>query len=306
VPADERQRFSQEVQRYLDMGTSPLLGSAQEVTGRHADGTLLALEVTITEAELATQRIVTASVRDIAARKAVDRMKSEFIATVSHELRTPLTSIRGSLALLLGPFGNGLAGQTRSLLEMAHRNTERLIALVNDILDVERIEGGRLEFSFQPVDLVTLAREAVEANQGFAAERGVTLRLTHAPDHLQVMGDSGRFLQAMANLLSNAAKFSDRGTEVVVELAREQDAARVIVRDTGLGIPGDFYARVFQKFAQADSGDTRAQGGTGLGLSICKAIVERHGGRIGFESQPGATSFFFTIPLLVGSGARQP
>jgi signal transduction histidine kinase len=120
------------------------------------------------------------------------------------------------------------------------------------------------------------------------------------------MGDPGRFLQAMANLLSNAAKFSERDTEVVVELAREQDAARVIVRDTGFGIPEDFHARVFQKFAQADSGDTRAQGGTGLGLSICKAIVERHGGRIGFESRPGATSFFFTIPLLAGSGARQP
>lgn len=296
VPEAERQRFGPEAQHYVATRVSELLGTTQEVTGLRADGALLPLEVTVTETELAAQRILTASVRDIAARKAVDRIKSEFVSTVSHELRTPLTSIRGSLALLLGPFGAGLAGQTRSLIEIAHRNAERLIALVNDILDIERIEGGRLEFSFQLVDLVGLVREAVEANQSFASVRGVTIRLASAPTRLEVLGDAGRLLQVMANLLSNAAKFSEPGGVVTVEIGQAQGAARVTVHDTGPGVPDEFRSRIFQKFAQADGGDARKEGGTGLGLSICKAIVERHGGQIGFESRRGATRFFFTLP----------
>jgi PAS domain S-box-containing protein len=301
VPESERQRFADDVRLYAETATSPLLGSPQEVAGLRADGSLVPLEVTVTETELARQRILTATVRDIAARKAVDRMKTEFISTVSHELRTPLTSIRGSLALLLGPFGTGLSGEARPLVEMAHRNAERLIMLVNDILDIERIEGRRLEFAFRPLDLVALVREAIDANQSFAAERGVAIRLGSAPDSLVVSADAGRLLQVMANLLSNAAKFSGAGAGVAVEVNRERDAARVTVRDAGPGVPEEFRARIFQKFAQADSADTRRQGGTGLGLSISKAIVERHGGRIGYRSRPGDTSFFFTLPLATGT-----
>jgi PAS domain S-box-containing protein len=307
VPEAERQRFGHEVQHYIAAGTSPLLGTTQEVSGLRADGTLLPLEVTVTETELAAQRILTVSVRDIAARKAVDRMKSEFVSTVSHELRTPLTSIRGSLALLLGPFGAGLAGQTRSLIEIAHRNAERLIALVNDILDIERIEGGRLEFTFRLVDLAGLVKEAVEANQSFATARGVAIHIAAgAPPRLEVLGDAGRLLQVLANLLSNAAKFSEPGGVVTVEVGQEeQGVARVAVHDTGPGVPDEFRSRIFQKFAQADGRDARKEGGTGLGLSICKAIVERHGGRIGFDSRPGATRFFFTVPSLDKSVAEE-
>ena len=299
VPEPEAARYETPVLHYLATGRSDLLGVPQEVAGIRCDGSPVQLEVTVAEARLADRSVFTASLRDITERRRVERMKSEFVSTVSHELRTPLTSIRGSLSLLLGLFGSELKGQARLMVEMAHRNAERLIALVNDILDIEKLESGRLEFAFRPLDLVALAREAVETNQSFAAERGVTLRLASAPAELRVSGDPGRLLQVMANLLSNAAKFSEPGAAVTVEVSQEeQGVARVTVHDTGPGVPDEFRSRIFQKFAQADGGDARKEGGTGLGLSICKAIVERHGGQIGFESRPGATRFFFTVPSL--------
>ena len=305
VPEPEAARYGTPVLHYLATGRSDLLGVPQEVAGLRVDGSPVQLEVTVAEARLADRSVLTASLRDITERRRVERMKSEFVSTVSHELRTPLTSIRGSLSLLLGLFGSELKGQARLMVEMAHRNAERLIALVNDILDIEKLESGRLEFAFRPLDLVALAREAVETNQSFAAEREVALRLASAPAGLRVSGDPGRLLQVMANLLSNAAKFSERGSEVTVGVERHGGTARVVVRDTGPGVPEAFRRRIFQRFAQADGADSRRQGGTGLGLSISKAIVERHGGRIGFDSRPGDTTFYFTLPVLVEASASE-
>ncbi|MCS6801831.1 MAG: PAS domain S-box protein [Chloroflexota bacterium] len=248
-------------------------------------------------------------VRDITERKKVERLKNEFVSTVSHELRTPLTSIRGSLGLLKGGVGGPLPPEAANLVDIAFKNSERLVRLINDILDIEKIESGKLHFERQPIELTHLVASAIEANEGLAAEFGVRLTLGERVEPAVVLGDYDRLMQVMANLLSNAAKFSPRGAEVRVDVARSRGGFRVAVRDRGPGIPPQFRHRVFERFAQADASDRRQSGGTGLGLSISKAIIERHGGTIGFETSEAGTTFWFELPdasgLPAASAARQ-
>ena len=263
------------------------------------DGSKLDISVTISPIVDDTGRIIGASkiARDISERKRLDRMKSEFVSTVSHELRTPLTSIRGALGLALGKFAAQMPDKARRMLEMAERNSERLTLLINDILDLEKIESGRLEFEFGPLDLLALATRAVEDNEGYAHKHGVRLVLdTHLAQAL-VHGDAHRLLQVFANLISNAVKYSPKEDTVEISVHPHANGFRVAVRDHGAGIPEEFKGRIFQRFAQADSSDTREKGGTGLGLSITKAIVERHEGAIGYESDVGkGTLFHFDLP----------
>lgn len=245
--------------------------------------------------------------RDITERRKVERLKNEFVSTVSHELRTPLTSIRGALGLISGGVSGQLPPQMQSLVEIAFKNSERLVMLINDILDIEKIESGKMHFDIHPVELMALLQQAIEANRAYAAQFEVDLLLeptlpstTGIPlGVVQVNVDPNRLMQVMNNLLSNAAKFSPPGQTVRVWAEHVQEGIRVCVQDRGPGIPEEFRSRIFQKFAQADSSDTRQKGGTGLGLSISKAIVERFGGTIGFVSQPDqlGTTFFFTLPL---------
>jgi DNA-binding response OmpR family regulator/anti-sigma regulatory factor (Ser/Thr protein kinase) len=219
------------------------------------------------------------------------------VSTVSHELRTPLTSIRGALGLVLGKMSDQLPAKALKLLETAERNSERLTLLINDILDLEKIESGRLEFQFRPLDLGALAQQALSANEGYAAQHGVKLRLSECPDKAGVWADEHRLMQVFANLLSNAVKYSPQGGEVELSVREQNGHYRVGVRDHGRGIPQAFRERVFQRFAQADSSDTREKGGTGLGLSITRAIVEHHRGRIDYDSEEGVgTEFFFELP----------
>ncbi|PTQ91361.1 response regulator [Agitococcus lubricus] len=228
------------------------------------------------------------------------RAKSEFIATVSHELRTPLTSISGGLSLVLGKLSDTLSPKAKLLLETASRNSERLTLLINDILDIERIELGQLTFDFQTIDLVQLVQQAIVANQGYALKHHVQLTITHLPSSpAWVMANSHRLLQVFANLLSNAIKYSPPQGLVELSLVEVENAWRVTVKDYGRGIPSHFKTQIFQRFAQADSSDTREQGGTGLGLSISKAIIERHQGVIGYCSEEGqGSAFYFDLPLL--------
>lgn len=237
---------------------------------------------------------------DISERKKLDRMKSEFIATVSHELRTPLTSIKGALGLISGDALGTLPQEVMGMVDVAHKNTERLIVLVNDILDIEKLDSGEVEFVFQVLSFSDLVKEAVNANLGYAEEYGVTFVLKNDTDDIQVYGDDARLTQAMANLLSNAAKFSPKGGNVEVSIERNGETARVCVQDYGPGIPKDFHGHVFERFAQMDASDSRAKGGTGLGLSITKLIVEKHNGTIGFESKEGKGAlFYFTLPIVI-------
>ena len=234
---------------------------------------------------------------DITEMKRMDRMKSEFVSTVSHELRTPLTSIRGSLGLIAGGVAGVLPDAVKNLVDIAKSNCERLIRLINDILDIEKIESGQMRLALQVVAFQPLLQQALAVNQGFAGQHGVTLRL-QAPDAAVLVNiDTDRTIQVLTNLLSNAVKFSPRCATVEITLSTNGERVRVEVRDHGPGIPDEFRQRIFQKFSQADSSDSRLKGGTGLGLNISKAIVEKLGGSIGFSGAPGGgTIFFFELP----------
>jgi PAS domain S-box-containing protein len=235
--------------------------------------------------------------RDVSERKKLDQIKSDFVSVVSHELRTPLTSIRGSLGLLAGGVAGEIAEPARGLIEIAAKNSDRLVRLINDILDVEKVESGSLHFRFQLVDLAALIAQAVESNQAYAQPFDVRFVVIPPLPEVRVRADPDRLLQVLANLLSNAAKFSPRGGQVEISVAATGGRVAVAVTDHGTGIPADFHHRVFERFAQADASSTRQKGGTGLGLSIAKAIVERHGGHIGFETQPEkGTIFTFDLP----------
>ncbi|MDX2272859.1 MAG: PAS domain S-box protein [Cyanobacteriota bacterium] len=245
------------------------------------------------------------SYRDITERQRIVRMKNEFVSTVSHELRTPLTSIRGSLGLIAGGVGGELPPQVKHLIDIAYKNSERLVVLINDILDIEKIESGKMHFDLKPLSLVPLLEQSVESNRAYGQQFGVNYRL-ETNGTWRVNADANRLMQVMANLLSNAAKFSPPHSEVVVRVEAHREQVRVSVVDRGSGIPVAFRPYVFQKFTQADSADTRQKGGTGLGLSISKAIIERLGGAIGFETEVGkGTTFYFELPLL-GSSSQHP
>jgi signal transduction histidine kinase len=243
-------------------------------------------------------------VLDISERKRVERLKDEFVATVSHELRTPLTSIAGSLGLLAGGAVDKLPDSALRLITIAHSNCQRLVRLVNDILDIEKIESGAIAFDLERVEVRSLVEQVVEANQMNAEEQGVRIRLDAASTAVEVHADPDRLAQVVTNLLSNAIKFSAPRQEVTVVIEDTGQAARISVQNCGPGIPEAFKSRVFEKFAQADSSDARTKGGTGLGLSIVKQIVTRLGGEVAFEDAPGGgTVFHVDLPRLVPSGA---
>ncbi len=235
---------------------------------------------------------------DITELKRIDRMKTEFVSTVSHELRTPLTSIRGSLGLISGGVAGELPEAVKSLVAIAKSNCERLIRLINDMLDSEKIESGKLRLNLQVAEIKPLLQQALAANEGFAAQHQVKLRLRASDAALQARIDSDRLMQVMTNLLSNALKFSPAGSTVEVMLSRTARQLRVEVSDQGPGIPEAFRSRIFQKFSQADSSDTRQKGGSGLGLNISRGLIESMGGSIGFNRNAGGagTTFFFELP----------
>jgi PAS domain S-box-containing protein len=241
---------------------------------------------------------VTGISADITARKAIDQLKSEFASTVSHELRTPLTAIMGAVGVLRGDLAGELPEQARAFLEMAHQNTERLAELLSSMLDLERLESGLLALRLRPLELNGFLARAVGVNQPYAQRLGVKLETSPAADSCWVQADADRLLQAVTNLMTNAAKFSPQDEAVTVWCEPRGGTARILVRDRGPGIPEEFRARIFQRFAQADSSDTRQREGAGLGLSIAKALVERMGGSIGFETRIGeGTTFFIDLPL---------
>ncbi len=244
---------------------------------------------------------------DITELKRIDRLKTEFVSTVSHELRTPLTSIRGSLGLISGGIAGQLPEAAMKLIGIAKNNCERLIRLINDILDIEKIESGKMQLDLQPMALMPLMVQAIAANEGYGLANQVSLTLHCDDPGLQVKVEADRLTQIVTNLLSNALKFSPPGGTVEVHVTRAGLGVRVEVRDHGPGIPEEFRKRIFQKFSQADSSDTRQKGGTGLGLNISRAIVERMGGSIGFESRLGeGTTFFFELPLWNGPAELAP
>jgi PAS domain S-box-containing protein len=269
-----------------------------EMEGRDRNGGIIPVEVSIREMIIDGEQLHVAVLHDISVRREVERMKSEFVSTISHELRTPLTSIAGSLALISGGAAGEIPQKVARLVGIARQNSERLIRLINDILDLEKAEAGKLDFALSVRSLRAEVASVAEFNRGFAQSLGVAIELEDGDD-ADVLIDSDRLTQVLTNLISNAAKFSPPGGVVRIRVEREQPGdVRITVSDNGPGIPPEFCARIFQKFAQADASDSRAKGGTGLGLSIAKTITEKLGGRIGFDTTPGkGTSFYVILPI---------
>ena len=230
------------------------------------------------------------SFRDISQRYALDHMKDEFISTVSHELRTPLTSIRGALGLLSAGMLGKVSDKASNLLRIAVSNSDRLVRLINDILDLERMQSGRAPLTFRGVALEDLSRQAMEAMQPMADAGNVHLLCDTVPAHVEADGD--RLLQVLTNLLSNAIKFSPPQSIVRTTISRSSDGVTLSVIDQGRGIPADKLETIFDRFQQVDASDSRQKGGTGLGLAICRTIVQQHGGRIWAEQNGSQGSIF--------------
>lgn len=232
-------------------------------------------------------------IHDVTELKQTERLKNEFVSTVSHELRTPLTSIRGSLGLLVSGVMGHFPDKAGKLLAIANNNCERLLFLINDLLDMEKIEAGKMHYDIQSVNLNDLTRRCVDDNNMYAERFSVRVKLVVPTARIQVMADPERLTQVLANLLSNACKFSPTGGEVTVCISVHAGKVRVAVTDNGPGISSEFQSRLFQKFSQADSSNTRGKGGTGLGLHISKSIIETFGGSIVCISKPGEGALFY-------------
>lgn len=288
-------------------------GKACEFEARRSDGSTFPVDVNIGEMMQPDGPHVVAVMRDCTERKQTDQAKDEFVSTVSHELRTPLTSIAGSLGLLIGGAAGVLPERANRLVTIAEANSRRLVRLINDILDIEKIQSGKMSFVLRRLDLAELVKRTIDAMGGVASEFNIVFDYEGPHEGFYLQGDADRLTQVFTNLLSNAAKFSPPGAHVQIEVTTDGSRARISVRDHGPGIPTEFRDRIFGKFAQADASDTRQKGGTGLGLAITKEIVDRHGGRVWFESTPGAGAAFFVelplsasreLPLDGGTGAR--
>jgi len=226
------------------------------------------------------------------------------VSTVSHELRTPLASIKGSLHLLLSDEGLVLDKTQRQLVDISVKNTDRLIRLINNILDISKIEAGHIHLDLEQHRPADFIETAVEGIRGFADSRGIVLRSEVGPDVPAVRVDFDRMVQVLTNLLSNAIKFSPEREQVTVGARRVGSDVEVWVADRGRGIAPEDIGRLFHKFQQLDGSTVRAVGGTGLGLAICRGIVEEHGGRISVDSRPGAGATFRVHLALIGDAAR--
>ena len=274
----------------------------REGIGIRSDGRELPIELSLSPVELQERKFFTVIVHDATAKRKVDRLKNEFISTVSHELRTPLTAIKGALDVALTGGLGEVEAQLKDTLIIASNNVDRMARLVNDILDIDKLEFANLQLTTQPTQVYPLLQQSVEQNQDYAAGYGVRLQLENIDEDVKSLCanlDIDRFFQVMANLLSNAIKYSHLGGVVKVTMEPGETALIISVIDEGHGIPAEFRQRIFRKFAQTDSSDPRRRDGTGLGLSITKSIVEKLGGVIDYQSVEGeGSTFFFTLPII--------
>jgi PAS domain S-box-containing protein len=271
-------------------------GSVVEVSAVRQGGEVFPAELALSEINQSDSPLYIAAFRDVTERRRADQAKREFISTVSHELRTPLTSISGALKLFIHTRGKDIPPEAMRLIDIADRNAQRLAKLVNDILDIDKLEAGKMVFSDAEAVLEDIVSSAIDAISPFARDNDVAMQLVQETAHTTLQTDSLRLSQALTNLLSNAIKFSPAGSIIQIKTTLHGSCARVAIVDQGPGIPEDFIPRVFSKFSQASSSTLMHKGGTGLGLSIVKEIVERLGGQVSFETSASGTAFYIDLP----------
>jgi len=267
------------------------------ITAKRSDGSTVPVDISLGVMPLEDGTHIVASFSDISDREKIERMKDQFLSTVSHELRTPLTSIVGSLGLLRGGVAEELTPGAQRLVVIAESNANRLIRIVNDLLDVEKLQSGEMTFDFQPLDLRTVIQKAADAMRGLSATRNIAIETQDGAQALMVRGDSERLIQVITNLVSNAVKFSPESSVVTVSSTIRGGVAQIHVADQGPGIDAELRERLFTRFAQGLGTSSNMQG-TGLGLTISREIVRNHGGDIWLEDSAGQGSVFsFSIPL---------
>lgn len=272
------------------------MGERREIFGRRKDGSEFPAEASISKLNLDKEVAFTVFLQDITDRKQIDRMKDEFVSVVSHELRTPLTSIYGSLGMLASGLLKADSEQGKRMLHIAVDSTDRLVRLINDILDIERIESGKVKMQKECCNVDDLIAQSVNVVQALADRVGVTLSVASLSISLAV--DCDRMVQTLTNLLSNAIKFSAPGNTVWLTVQQQDCHVLFAVKDRGRGIPTDKLETIFERFQQVDSSDSRNHEGTGLGLAISRSIVQQHDGRIWVESILGeGSTFYVMIPI---------
>jgi signal transduction histidine kinase len=236
--------------------------------------------------------------RDVTHEREVDRMKTEFVSLASHELRTPLTAIKGFTEMVLDGDAGEINGEVAEYLGIVDSNAERLMALVNDLLDLSRIESGRIQLKSEPVDLDAVVRDVVITMQQKIQEKGQTLEVRVDPAAVDAVGDRDKLVQVLTNYVSNAHKYTQEGGAIRLDVTRRGDHAYVAVADNGHGIAPEDQQRLFTRFYRVDNAMTKEVGGTGLGLSIVKQLIELQGGQVGLQSALGeGSTFWFTVPL---------
>lgn len=270
-----------------------------EGTRRRSSGELYPVELRWQLLATGGRVVLVSQVQDISERKAIERMKDEFISVVNHELRTPLTSIHGAVKLLEAGAAGELPEPAMRLARLASQNTDRLRNIIDDILDLDKIVSGRMDFDIEPLDAREMLEKVAQAHEATAHFGQVNISV-QAPAGLGLLADAQRLHQVLDNLVSNALKFAPAGSQVLLQ-ARFESAATgprvcLSVTDNGSGIPEHFRDRIFQRFAQADMNTSRQKGGSGLGLSIVKKMVEQMKGTVGYESRPGLTTFKVDLP----------
>ena len=309
MPDSIRNKHDGFILKYLETGKGGVIGNKARMAKRREllavkkDGSEIVIELSIGVSSIEGRKMFTGVLRDITDRKKLENLKQEFVSTVSHELRTPLTAIKGSLGLLSsGMLGQAQDDQVKGLIDLTQRNVDRLGSLVDDILDFEKLESGQMKMEFRSVAVDEILKDAIEVNCHYGSDKKITYSIDSTVD-ADIIADTKRISQVMANLLSNAAKFSAAGSCVVVGAARREGKIRIYVKDQGPGIPEEFREHLFDRFTQADSSDIRHHGGTGLGMAISKSIVEKHQGKISFDTELSVgTTFYIDLPEHQRSG----
>ncbi|WP_066017620.1 sensor histidine kinase [Endozoicomonas atrinae] len=286
------------IKNYLDGIPPKIIGIGRDVEGVRKDGSKIPLRLGVSQARVNGEIVFIGLLHDISERKNNEKMKDEFISTVNHELRTPLTSILGSMQLIRKVASEQVDESVRKLLKISENNTHRIIKIVNDILDLQKISSGGMYFDFLKIDLVSLAKNSIEECQPLASEQDIVLEFQPTSEAIHVTADKLRIEQVITNLLSNAIKFSPNNGKVTVRIEQAEGSdAIVFVEDEGPGIDNESKEKIFQPFTQTESHMTRKTSGTGLGLSISKSIIEKHSGTIGVNNRvKGGSCFYFTLP----------